>query len=594
MNYNKREEVPNIYKWDLTTRYKSNKEFNNDYERLLNKHTKINEYKGKVLESSETLLKTLDLYFEIKNEILKLYVYANCKHNENMEDNDSLLNLNKALSLYYMFAEHSSYIKPEILKGSKITLTKYLKDKKLNKYEFYLNNLIRQKKHTLKANEELIVSKLVSTSDLNENISQVLTNSVINYGKIIVDEEEIELTNSNYRNIITNKNREVRKEAYNKITSNIKIYENIYGMNLASNMKFVKNLSEVYKFKSVLEMDLFDDNIDKRVITNLYNVVESRKDVLRKYMQMIKRSLALEKLEYYDIKAELVTSEISFTIEETKLLLEKSLSILGDEYIKILSKAFDNKWIDFGTYKGKTSSIYATSNYSNTPLISTNFLGKFTDVSTLAHELGHAINFELSKKQEMHDWNGSLLTAEVASLTNEVLFSDYIIKNSKDKALKLTAIYNLLDTIQNNLFDACIEGKFENIIYEKLESNEEVNTSIFNETIYNIRKDYYGDSVNLDENIKSMWIRRMHYFSPYYLFKYATGISSAIYIAKNIIDNKNNMKEKYLKFLTLGGSNYPTNLLEEIGVDLTKPEVINEAIDYMDYLIDEFNKVSEE
>ncbi|MDD2505353.1 MAG: oligoendopeptidase F family protein, partial [Bacilli bacterium] len=480
----------------------------------------------------------------------------------------------------------------EILKGRKKDLNKFLLSPKLKKYKFYLENIIRQKEHTLNDKEEKIISKLASTSNVNENISEVLTNSVINYGKITVDGEDIELTNANYRNIITNTNRETRKDAYNKITSNLKVYENIYGMNLAANMKFTHNLSEIYNFSSVLEMDLFDNNIPKEVVTNLYTTLEKRTEVLKKYFLMIKRNLGLETLEYYDIKTSLASNDLNFSIEEVKMILMSSLSVLGDDYIRILKKAFDDRWIDFGTYKGKTSSIYATSNYGNNPLVSTNFLGKFEDISTLAHELGHAINFELSMKQDFHNWNGSLLTAEVASLTNEVLFSDYIIKQSKDENLKAAAIYNLLDTIVNNLFDAAIEGKFENEIYKKIANHEEVNAEVFNETIYNIRKDYYGDVVKLDNRVKTMWIRRMHYFSPYYLFKYATGIASAIYIAKNIIENKNKMKEKYLMFLTKGGSDYPTNLLKEMGIDLTKPEIINEALDYMDYLIEEGNKIN--
>ncbi|MDD2208622.1 MAG: oligoendopeptidase F family protein [Bacilli bacterium] len=594
MNYDKREDVPDIYKWDLTTRYKNDDAFEKDYQKNLKSYQEITKYQGKVLESSKTLLDALNKYFKIKKNILKLYVYANCKLNENVEDSKNELRLNKALSLYYKFIEASSYLKPEILKGSKSVLTKYLKTKNLKPYQFYLENIIREKEHTLSQREEMIISKLSSTSDLNEKISEVLTNSVIDYGTIIVDGEETQLTNANYRNIITNKDRNTRKEAFEKITNNIKTYESIYGMNLAANMKYVKNLAEVYNFKTVLEMDLFASNIPTKVVSNLYTTVEKRLDILRKYFLLIKQNLALDQLEYYDIKAEIVSTDLTFTIEEARLILENSLSILGNDYLKILKRAFDEKWIDFGTYKGKTSSIYATCNYGNTPLVSTNFLGKFQDISTLAHELGHAINFELSGIQPIQNWNGSLLTAEVASLTNEILVSDYIIKKASDKNLKLTAISSLLDTIQNNLFDACIEGKFENIIYAKLEAGEEVNADAFNETIYEIRKSYYGDSVILDNRVKSMWIRRMHYFSPYYLFKYATGISSAIYIATNIIANKNNMKEKYLEFLTYGGSDYPTNLLEKIGVDLTKPKVINEALDYMDYLINEFMKVSEE
>ncbi len=594
MDYKSRDQINEAYKWNLTTRYKNDIVWEKDYKKELKNYKKISEYEGKVLESADTFLKVLDTFFAIQSNIIKIYVYAHSKHDENVEDSKYDLMLNQAVSLYFKFIEASSYLKPEILKGNKITLNKYLKSTKLKKYHFYLSKLIRQKEHTLSEKEEKIISKLSATSDLNSNISEVLTNGIIDYGKIVVDGVETVLTNNNYRDIITNKNRNTRIEAYNMMTSSLKKYETLYGMNLASSMKFVKNLSEIYNFSSVLEMDLFDSNIPKEVVSNLYRTLEKRLDVLRKYHLMIKKSLGLEELEYYDLRAELVNANLTFTIEEAKQLLKQSLEILGEDYLKILNRAFEERWIDFGTYKGKTSSIYATGNYGNHPLILTNYLGKFQDVSTLAHELGHAINFELSMVQNYPDWDGDLLTAEVASLTNEILFSDYIIKYSKDINLKLKAISNLLQTIENNLFGACIEGKFENMVYEKLENGEEVNALIFNDINYDIRQKYYLDTIKLDNRVKTSWIRRMHYFSPYYLFKYATGISCALYIAKNIIDNKNNMKEKYLKFLTKGGCDYPVNLLKEIGIDLTKPKVINEAIDYMDYLIDEFNRISEE
>ncbi|MDD2637296.1 MAG: hypothetical protein PHW82_17550, partial [Bacteroidales bacterium] len=187
MNYDKREDVPDIYKWDLTTRYKDDKAFEKDYLKNLKSYKEITKYQGKVLESSKTLLICLNKYFEIKKNILKLYVYANCKLNENVEDSDNSLRLNKALSLYYKFIEASSYLKPEILKGSKSVLTRYLKTKNLKPYQFYLENILREKEHTLSEREEMIISKLSATSDVNKKISEVLTNSVINYGTIIVD-----------------------------------------------------------------------------------------------------------------------------------------------------------------------------------------------------------------------------------------------------------------------------------------------------------------------------------------------------------------------------------------------------------------------
>lgn len=594
MNYNNRDEVPEEYKWDLSTRYKDINDWEKDLEKVKKDINKISKYKKKLLESSDSLYNALELKFKLIVDIQKLYCYAHCMSDEDIENNKYFLMLSEVESLFQDFAFQSAYITPEILKGKKSTITNYLKEEKLKKYEFYLNNLLRQKKHQLNEREEQIISKLTSTNSNYETMSNILTNSVIDYGHLLVDGTKTQLLNSNYRTIITNKNRETRKEAFNMLTSNLKKYENIYSINLISSMKQAKNIADIYKFKSVLDMDLFESNIPKKVYENLYETIEKRLDVYHKYYNMIKRSLGLEELEYYDKDSELVNTEMTFSIEDTKILLLNSLSILGDEYTDILEKAFNERWIDFGVYKGKTSSIYATCNYGDHPLVLTNFLGKFTDISTLAHELGHAVHFHLSMDNPYHDWYTDLYTAEVASLTNEILFSNYVINNSKDKDLKLTAIYNTLNTIQNNLFDAALEGEFEHKVYNMLEEGKELNTEIFNKLIYDIRKKYYGNSINLNENISTMWTRRMHYFRPYYLFKYATGVSSAIYISKKILSGDDKFKEKYLNFLKKGGSNYPHELLLEMGVDLTKPEVINEAIDYMEELIIKFNKISEE
>lgn len=594
MNYENRSQVPEKYKWDLSVRYKNDDLWYKDYENIKTKLILGSNCKGKVLSTPETLFEVLEIMFGISKAIDKLYCYANSKLDENIENNKYSLMLEEVTTLHYEYSSLFAYLTPEILKGTTSKLKKYASMKELSKYSFYLTNVIREKKHQLSEKEEKIVNKLTRNILVPENISNILMNSVTSFGSLVVDGSPTELLNSNYRTIITNKDRETRKKAYDMLTTKLRKYENIYSANLISSMKTTKNLADIYKFKSVLEMDLFGSNIPEKVFINLYETVESRLDVYRKYFAMIKINLGLSSLMYYDKAAEIINSDLTFTPEEAKILITNSLSVLGEEYESLLNEAFDNRWIDFGVYKGKTSSIYATSNYGDNPLILTSYHGKFNDISTLVHELGHAMHFKLSMNNPYHECATALFTAEVASLTNEIIFSNYIIANSNDKDLKLTAIYNILNIVQNNLFDACQEGKLEHIIYKEFENGNEINTDFINDTIYNIRKDYYGNSVILDDNVSSMWTRRMHYFRPYYLFKYATGISSAIYISKKIISDDDDMKIKYLHFLTKGGSNYPNELLLEMGVDLTKPKVINEAIDYMDYLIDEFNRISEE
>ncbi len=594
MNYNSRDEIPENYKWNLETRYKDINKWNSHLEKVKKDIFKITKFKNKLSQSSESLYSALETKFDLIINIQKLYCYAHSKKDENIEDNKYQLMLSEIENIYQRFSYESAFVTPEILKVNNAKLKDFLKDKKLKKYDFYLKNLIRKKKHELNEREKQIVTKLTGVQSNYENLSNILTNSVINYGHLLVDGTKTELLNSNYRSIITNQNRETRAQAFEMLTTKLKKYENIYGLNLISSMKQIKSISEIYNFDSVLDMDLFESNIPKKVYENLYQTIEKRLDIFSKYYNMIKRSLGLETLEFYDKDTEIVNSDMTFTIEEAQMLLTKSLAILGDDYISIIKKAFDERWVDYGVYKGKTSSIYATCNYGDNPLILTNYLGKFTDALTLAHELGHAAHFYLSMDNPYHDWYTDIFTAEVASLTNEILFSNYIIENSKNKELKLSAIYNILNTIQNNLFDATLEGKFEHEIYKLLELDQEVNTEMLNKKLFDIRKKYYGNSIKLNEKISTLWTRRMHYFRPYYLFKYATGVSSAIFVAKKILSGDNDFKQKYLNFLKKGGSNYPNELLLEMGIDLSKPEIINQALDYMEELIDQFNKISEE
>ncbi len=581
MTYQNREEIEKKYTWDLKTRYKNDKAWKDDLNKVSSLLDEITKYKNKI--NDKNIEEVLDLESDLIIKIEKLYVYAHSKHDEDLENNKYNLMISQAINLYNIFSEKAAYIIPEILKYKDIDEL----INSTNKYKFALSNLKRSKKHHLSEREEIIVSKLTSTLSINENISNILTNSVIKFDKV----KEIELLNSNYRNLITSPDREIRKSAFYNLTKELKKYETIYGLNLLSTMKLRKELAEIYNFNSVLDMDLFSSNLSKEIYTNVYKVTNKRLNVYQKYFNMIKDYLKLDKLEYYDKDTNLITLNKKFEIKEAKEILLSSLSILGDEYISIIKKAFDDRWIDFGVYKGKTSSIYATSNYGDTPLVMANYLGEFNDISTLAHELGHAAHFYLSKDNHYHESDTDLFTAEVASLTNEILFSNYIVKTSEDKNLKLSALHNIMSTIQNNLFDALLEGELEHQIYE---SKEEFTPDDLSKMIYKIRKTYYNDSVNLNDNVSIMWSRRTHYFRPYYLYKYATGIISAIYIANKILNNDKKMLNNYLNFLKSGSTDYPENLLKKMGVDLTKEEVINDAINYFDNLIDQFIKISKE
>lgn len=594
MEYKNRKETPKAYKWDLTSYYKDDKEWEKDYLKIIKEFTNIKSYEGKVTKSANMLYQTLEEYFAYESRLTKLFVYASLRHDESLEDADASMLYNKIYKTYNDFCAASSFIEPEIIKEETSKVEKLIETKKLSKYKFYVTNILREKEHMLSSSEEKLIAKLTSTNHTFKNVNMTLLNSTLDYGEVKSEKETRKITNSNYHIIMESTDRNIRRDAYEKLTGKISEFKNIFAENLVSNMKNTSSMAEIRKFPSTIDSLLFSSNIPKSVIDTLYKVINKNLNIYQKYLKLIKDSLGLKELAYYDLNAQILTDEMSFSIEDAQYLIGEATKIYGEEYHTIIEKAFNEKWVDYCSYKGKASGAYCTSCYGAHPVVLTNFFGKFGDVSAVAHELGHAVNFYLSQQtNNKHDYNNDIFVAEVASLTNEIILSNYVIEHSRNKNLKLIALYNLINLIQNNLFDACLEGELENKAYALIDNGEMIDAEYLSNTIYDIRSKYYGDVVKLDDNSKYSWIRREHYFYPFYLFKYATGVSAAIMIATKIINNEDDMKNKYISFLKMGDTDYPVELLKKIGVDMTKEEVYENAVNFFSNLIDEFDKESD-
>ena len=594
MEYKNRKETPKAYKWDLTAYYKDDKEWEKDYLKIIKEFENIKSYEGKVTKSANMLYQTLEEYFAYESRLTKLFVYASLRHDEDLEDADASMLYNKIYKTYNDFCAAASFIEPEIIKEETSKVEKLLETKKLNKYKFYVTNILREKEHMLSSSEEKLIAKLTSTNHTFKNVNMTLLNSTLDYGEVKSEKETRKITNSNYHIIMESTDRNIRRDAYEKLTSKIAEFKNIFAENLVSNMKNTSSMAEIRKFTSTIDSLLFSSNIPKSVVDSLYKVINKNLNVYQKYLKLIKNSLGLKELAYYDLNAQILTDEMSFSIEDAQYLIGEATKIYGEEYHDIIEKAFEEKWVDYCSYKGKASGAYCTSCYGAHPVVLTNFFGKFGDVSAVAHELGHPVNFYLSQQaNNKHDYNNDIFVAEVASLTNEIILSNYVIEHSRNKNLKLIALYNLINLIQNNLFDACLEGELENKAYALIDNGETIDAEYLSNTIYDIRSKYYKDVVNLDDKSKYSWIRREHYFYPFYLFKYATGVSAAIMIASKIINNEDDMKNKYISFLKMGDTDYPVELLKKIGIDMTKEEVYENAVNFFSNLIDEFDKESD-
>ena len=591
-----RDEIEEKYKWDLNFLYKSDDEYNNDIKKISDLIDKLPDYKGKLTNSSENLYNFLKLDEEISIILGNLYVYASCKYNEDVSVSVNGQRQNQLFNIESIYNDKSNFVMPELMKTDYKIIEKYIKENdKLKEFKFDLEMLYRYQKYTLSDKEESLLTKISEQSYKYENNFELITNSLIDFGTIKdEDRNEVELTIGNYSKYIRSKDRRVRKDAFNARYNALEKYTNILAVNYEGHLKSDSIIAKTKGYNSSLDMYLYSDGLTEKVYNNLLDIANKNINVLYKYHNLIKKISKIEDFEIYDLSIPLTEkSDKKYTPEDAQKLICEALTIYGEEYSNILKNAFKERWIDFYTNKGKRAGYYENMGYGGHPVVFGNFTDDFMSVSAICHELGHAMNSYFSDKtQPPHLAHYKIIVAEVASLTNEMILSNYIVKNSNNKNEKLTAIENILDVFSNNFFGTLAEGSiFEKIVHEKSDNNEALSNIDFNQIFDDISKKFYGPNINRDERIKYNWCRVPHFYTSFYYYKYSIGVSCACYCANKIINGDKEFLNKYLEYLKLGGSMMPIDELKTIGIDLEKPEVIEEAIKYFDGLIDEFETI---
>ena len=462
-------------------------------------------------------------------------------------------------------------------------------------YEFVLKDIYRSKKYKLDENVEKALSNLTKAFDNSEEIYSLLTNSDFTFDSIKLKDGSIsELTDSNYTKYMTSSDRNIRKQAFDSMYKTYKKYTNTISKCLSNSIESNVSLSKLRGYKSTLYSALFDDNINEEVYINLVKTVKENLKPLFEYYDYKRQLLNLDELHIYDIYTPVIDEEGKiYTFEEAKDLVINSLKILGDDYSSVLKSAFDEKWIDVYNNKGKRGGAYSSGSYLTKPFLLLNYEGRLNDVSTLAHELGHSLHTYYSCKNNPYQYhNYKIFVAEVASQVNELLLANYVLENSKNKDEKIKVLNNLLELYKGSLFRQTMFAEFEKDIYDAVENGEILTSDYLCDLYYKINKEYFGKDVVLDENIKYEWERIPHFYYFFYVYKYATSICAATYIANEIINGNEEIKEKYLKFLTLGGSMYPLDELKTIGIDMTDKTIIEDTIKYFEKILNEFKDLN--
>ncbi len=588
-------EIEEKFKWDLSCIYKNDSDFENDYSKIKKEIKEIQKYKGNILESSNTLYEFLNLYFNLDRKLEKLYMYAHLNHDSDTTNNEYQVLYGKVSNLYQEFGELTTFIVPELLKSDYETVLKYIEENsKLKEYQNYLKEVYRYSEHTLNENEELIISKLSKALSNPSETYEKLTDADMTLG-VITDEEgnSIELTDRNYSKYISSKNREVRISAFKSMYDSYHNVINTIASTMSGEVDANDNIAKIKKYDSAIEMALYDDNVNVSVYNNLIETVSKHLDVLFKYYELRKNVLKLDELHLYDLYTDLIeTNDKKYFFEDGKQLVLNALNVLGEDYIKNLNKAFDERWIDIYSSKGKRSGAYSSGGYDTNPYLLLNYQDRLNDVSTLAHELGHSMHSYYSRKNNTYqDSSYKIFVAEVASTVNELLLFKYMLKNSNEKEEKLNILNRLMELFRATIYRQTMFAEFEKIMYEANSNNEILTAEFLSNKYYELNKKYFGKSVVVDEDIKYEWARIPHFYYFFYVYKYATGLSAASYIVNNILEGKENAIENYLEFLSSGGKDYPIEELKIAGVDMNDPKVIESAINMFDDIINEFIEI---
>ena len=582
--------------WDLTYIFKNEDEFNKSIENVKKEINKVTEYKGKLLENSNTLLSYLKYSDDVERKLYKLYYYAHLSLDVDTTNTSSQEREGRITNLMQEYSVLSSYVLPELLKGDYEIVKKYIQSNKdLEIYRFNLEEIYRYQNHSLSEECEKMLST-ISKSFVSDEVFEALTDADITFPNILVNDEEVELTESNYNTFIRSDNREIRKDAFSKLLGTYGKYKNTLAKTFSGNVELLTSMAKIKKFNSSIEASLFHDNIPVSVYNKLIDTISDNLNVLYKYYNLKKEVLNLDELHLYDIYVPMVNSlDKKYSFMDAKNTVIKALSVLGEDYINNLKKAFDERWIDIYNNKGKRGGAYSSGFYDTKPYLLLNFEGKYEDVTTLAHELGHSMHTYYSCSNQPYNLSSyNIFVAEVASTVNELLLVHYLIEHSNSKNEKLFLINQLLELYKATIYRQVMFAEFERDMYNDVENGKVLTNEYLKEKYYKLIKKYFGKDVVCDELIKNEWMRIPHFYYNFYVYKYAIGLSCATKIVNGILNNEENALQNYLSFLKTGGSMYPADELLVAGVDIYDENVYKSAIQTFNKYIDEFKKIYNE
>lgn len=592
-----RNKVPNELTWDLQVIFQSDDDFKQSYKELETKIESVISYKGTLSNGSESFLKAIQSILDLSNQLETLYVYAQLKNDQDTTNSIYQGMYEQASKLATQANEAISWFEPEVLELSEEKIAHYFSENEdLVIYKHFIEQLTAARKHVLSANEEALLAGAGEIFNASSRTFNILNNADITF-PTIKDEEgnNIQLSHGVYGQLMESTDRSVRESAFKQL---YKVYEglqNTFSSTLSSHVKYHNYNAKVHHYQSAREKALSNNHIPEAVHDTLLDVVHEHLPLLHRYVALRKDLLEVEELHMYDMYTPISgEAGIKYTYKDAQAETLKALEPLGEDYLSVLKKAFNNRWIDSIENEGKRSGAYSSGAYDTNPYILLNWHDSLNHLYTLVHELGHSVHSYYTRTNQPYVYGDySIFLAEIASTTNENILTDYLLETQKDPKVRAYVLNHYLDGFKGTIFRQTQFAEFEHFIHEEDAKGTPLTSEFLSNYYSDLNARYYGPDVVKDPEIAFEWTRIPHFYYNYYVYQYSTGFSAATALAAKIVNGEEGALDNYLNYLKSGSSDYPIEVMKKAGVDMTKKTYLEDAMKVFESRLNELEELIE-
>lgn len=597
MGARKREEQNPADCWALEDLFASDELWEKAVEEFPGKMNCFSGFSGRLGENGETLLKAMRSMDDLNCSFEQIYVYANQKYHQDTGNGKYQEMAARSARMSAQLEQTLAFVGPELLEIPGDRLEKYFAETEgLETYRRKIEESLRMRKHILSEELERVIAMTGEMAQTPGNVFSMFQNADLKFGELTMNGKAEILTQGNYVRFLESEDRQVRKQAFQMLHGKYREFQNtlasVYGGNLAGDIFS----SRMRKYPTCLEMALDEGNIPTSVYSQLIEAVHDHLDLMYRYVRLRKRALKVDELHMYDVYVPLekpVRQNISFS--DAKEIVKEGLSVLGEDYVELLEEGFSRRWIDVYENEGKRGGAYSWGAYGTHPYVLLNYQGNLNNVFTLAHEMGHALHSYYSDHHQPYTYAGyRIFVAEVASTCNEALLIHHLLDKASGREEKAYLINYFLDQFKGTIYRQTMFAEFELLAHQKAEKGEGITAQGLNEMYYSLNRKYFGEDMISDPEIAVEWARIPHFYTPFYVYQYATGFAAAIAISSRILAGEKGAVEDYKKFLSGGSSMDCIDLLRLAGVDMTSKEPVNRALQVFDEYLDRLETLMNE